>query len=149
MAEKALTKEDLIYILQGIFRISDALDNSLQKTSKGLYVKSYEADLKQAREEIEDSLDSMSDDHQSLSDDFKAHTEDSVIHVPKSVRDVIDRLSVNENGEILFDKRPFSMIDQMVSKKANNAIQQLQDGLLWTILIPLHTITISRTRFFM
>ena len=43
---KALTKEDLIYILNSIFRLSSEPNNSFKMLDDGLFVEDYHQDLK-------------------------------------------------------------------------------------------------------
>ena len=43
---KALTKEDLIYILGSIFRLSSEPNNSFKMLDDGLFVEDYHQDLK-------------------------------------------------------------------------------------------------------
>ena len=61
---KALTKEDLVYILQGIFRLSTQPDNAFQMLDDGLYVKDYQ-------------------------DDFNNHTGDTGLHITQDIRDIL------------------------------------------------------------
>ena len=68
---KALTKEDLLYILQGIFRLSQEPDNAFDMLEDGLYVKDYQNDLSN-------------------------HTDDDTIHITPEIHDILDLLSIDE-----------------------------------------------------
>lgn len=98
---KALTKEDLLYILQGIFRLSTQPDNAFQMLEDGLYVKEYETDLKQ-------------------------HSNDISLHISQDIRNILDLFSLDTNGNLLYDSKPVNIA---ISGESNNAIKIKSDGL--------------------
>lgn len=123
MADKALTKEDLIYILQAVLMLSQQPTNALHREDDGLYVKDYTQDL-------------------------EAHTSDSSIHVTQSILDVLNRITINEDDELTFDgkqlmtyisQEPFNSLVQKedgyyvpslrISQEQNNALEMKDDGL--------------------
>ncbi len=145
---QSLTKEDLIYILEGIFKISDAIDNALQKTESGWYVQDYATDLANTKTALETRITDEKGDLQkqidqitgtSITDldtriktnatDIKNHVDNGDIHVTKIIRDVIARLSVDEDGNFCFDNQPLSIVASMLSQEDGNAIQQKPDGI--------------------
>lgn len=99
--QKALTKEDLIYILQALFKIADAPDNALSKTENGLYVKSYQEDL-------------------------QAHKDDASSHITSNMREILNKITVDENDDILYSGKPISFA---FSQEKDNALVQKPDGL--------------------
>ena len=98
---KALTKEDLLYILQGIFRLSQEPDNAFDMLEDGLYVKDYQ-------------------------DDLSNHTDDDTIHITPEIHDILDLLSIDEYGNLLYDNKPVNI---SISNEANNAIKIKSDGI--------------------
>ena len=98
---KALTKEDLLYILQGIFRLSQEPDNAFDMLEDGLYVKDYQNDLSN-------------------------HTDDDTIHITSEIHDILDLLSIDEYGNLLYDNKPVNI---SISNEANNAIKIKSDGI--------------------
>ena len=98
---KALTKEDLVYILQGIFRLSTQPDNAFQMLDDGLYVKDYQ-------------------------DDFNNHTSDTGLHITQDIRDILDLFSIDANDNLLYDGKPVNI---SISGEANNAIKIKSDGI--------------------
>lgn len=98
---KALTKEDLVYILQGIFRLSTQPDNAFQMLDDGLYVKDYQ-------------------------DDFNNHTSDTGLHITQDIRDILDLFSIDTNDNLLYDGKPVNI---SISGEANNAIKVKSDGI--------------------
>ena len=98
---KALTKEDLVYILQGIFRLSTQPDNAFQMLDDGLYVKDYQ-------------------------DDFNNHTGDTGLHITQDIRDILDLFSIDTNDNLLYDGKPVNI---SISGEANNAIKVKSDGI--------------------
>ena len=98
---KQLTKEDLIYILQTIFQISHEENNGFMRKPDGLYAEDYHRDL-------------------------QAHIDDSNKHVTASIIRILNRLSVDENDELLFDNKP--VVNRSISQDANNAIEKRADG---------------------
>lgn len=98
---KALTKEDLVYILQGIFRLSTQPDNAFQMLDDGLYVKDYQ-------------------------NDFDNHTNDTGLHITQDIRDILDLFSIDANDNLLYDGKP---VNVAISGEANNAIKVKSDGI--------------------
>lgn len=98
---KALTKEDLVYILQGIFRLSTQPDNAFQMLDDGLYVKDYQ-------------------------NDFNNHTSDTGLHITQDIRDILDLFSIDANDNLLYDGKP---VNVSISGEANNAIKVKSDGI--------------------
>lgn len=98
---KALTKEDLVYILQGIFRLSTQPDNAFQMLDDGLYVKDYQ-------------------------NDFDNHTDDTGLHITQDIRDILDLFSIDANDNLLYDGKP---VNVAISGEANNAIKVKPDGI--------------------
>ena len=98
---KALTKEDLLYILQGIFRLSTQPDNAFQMLDDGLYVKDYQ-------------------------NDFNNHTGDTGLHITQDIRDILDLFSIDANNNLLYDGKPVNI---SISGEANNAIKVKSDGI--------------------
>ena len=98
---KALTKEDLVYILQGIFRLSTQPDNAFQMLDNGLYVKDYQ-------------------------DDFNNHTSDTGLHITQDIRDILNLFSIDANDNLLYDGKP---VNVSISGEANNAIKVKSDGI--------------------
>ena len=98
---KALTKEDLLYILQGIFRLSTQPDNAFQMLDDGLYVKDYQ-------------------------NDFDNHTDDTGLHITQDIRDILDLFSIDANDNLLYDGKPVNI---SISGEANNAIKVKSDGI--------------------
>lgn len=98
---KALTKEDLLYILQGIFRLSTQPDNAFQMLDDGLYVKDYQ-------------------------NDFNNHTSDTGLHITQDIRDILDLFSIDANDNLLYDGKP---VNVSISGEANNAIKVKSDGI--------------------
>lgn len=98
---KALTKEDLVYILQGIFRLSTQPDNAFQMLDDGLYVKDYQ-------------------------DDFDNHTGDTGLHITQNIRDILDLFSIDANDNLLYDGKP---VNVAISGESNNAIKVKSDGI--------------------
>lgn len=98
---KALTKEDLIYILQSVMRIADLENNALVRKADGLYVQGYREDLEQ-------------------------HTNDDAIHITQNLKDVISKLSVSANDELLYNGHP---VVKLVSQAEGNMLSLNEDGL--------------------
>lgn len=101
--QKALTKDDLIYILNGIFRLSAQADNAFQMLSDGLYVKDYTNDL-------------------------NAHMNDTDVHVDATIKAILNKITADDQGNIYYDTHLLCR----VSTQAGNAIQQLPDGIFVT-----------------
>ncbi len=98
---KALTGEDLLYILQSIFRLSQQEDNAFQMLDDGLYAKDYHQDLNE-------------------------HVEDKTAHINKQIKEILDGFSVSESGILLHNNIPVQMIS---SKKEGNSITVEPDGM--------------------
>lgn len=102
--QKALTKEDLIYILQSLFKIADEADNVLQRTENGFYVK---------------------DEFTIIQQELTEHKDKNDIHVTSDIRQIVDKLSVDENDELLYDNRPITTI---ISQQQDNALTLDENG---------------------
>ncbi len=74
--QKALTKDDLIYILDSIFRISPQAENAFQMLADGLYVKSYTNDL-------------------------QTHADDSTVHITPTIKEILNNITADDQGNIL------------------------------------------------
>ena len=98
---KALTKEDLLYILQGIFRLSTQPDNAFQMLDDGLYVKDYQ-------------------------NDFTNHSDDTGLHITQNIRNILDLFSIDENNNLLYDNK---QVNISISEESNNAIKIKSDGI--------------------
>lgn len=79
--QKALTKEDLLYILNSIFRISREPDNAFQMLSDGLYVEHY-----------------------------SVHAKDTDVHVDAAIKEILTKFTLDGNGNILYDNKPLSVV---------------------------------------
>ena len=98
---KALTREDLLYILQSIFRLSEQENNAFQMLNDGLYVEDYHVDL-------------------------QAHVDDENVHVDADIKNILTGFSISEAGLLLHNGTPVTMA---VSKKEGNSISVEIDGL--------------------
>lgn len=98
---KALTREDLLYILQSIFRLSEQENNAFQMLTDGLYVEDYHAD-------------------------FQTHLDDNISHVDVDLKAILDELHLTEGGILMYKDMPISLA---VSKKEGNGISIELDGL--------------------
>ena len=99
---KALTKEDLIYILNSIFRLSSEPNNSFKMLDDGLFVEDY---------------------HQ----DFETHINDTNIHVDSDLKNnILVKLGVNDQGELTFDSKQLLL---NISNESTNAIVIKDDGI--------------------
>ncbi len=98
---KALTREDLTYILQSIFRISLQENNAFKMLLDGLYVEDYHNDL-------------------------NAHKINTDTHIEPLMREILEKLSVNEFGDLLYDENP---VNVAISSELENAIQVKPDGI--------------------
>lgn len=99
--QKALTKEDLLYILQGIFNISQEPDNAFKMLNDGLFVKNYEQDLEN-------------------------HAGNTDLHIDHALRQILDLLSLDENNNLLYNG---TLVNIALSKQDNNALSLKSDGL--------------------
>lgn len=99
-AGKALTREDLIYILQGVFRVSATEDNGFQLLEDGFYTKDYENEIKE-------------------------HTENASIHVDAATAEILSKLSVNAEGVVMYD----GQFAARISGADNNGLEMKPDGL--------------------
>lgn len=97
---KALTKEDLIYILQAVLTLSQLPTNALHRKDDGLYVEDYHADL-------------------------EAHTSNGSIHVTQQILDTLARIGINENDELTYDGK---QLMTYISKAEHNGLVQKDDG---------------------
>ena len=98
---KALTKEDLVYILQSIFKISAQENNAFQMLNDGLYAEGHHVDL-------------------------QAHEDDSDKHIDACIREILTKFSVSSEGLLLYGDK---VITTSVSKKEGNSIGIEEDGL--------------------
>lgn len=98
---KALTKEDLIYILSSIFHLSDKDNNAFIMEDDGLYVEDYHKDLKE-------------------------HTDNDSIHIDSALKAILSKLSVNDDGELLFNSQQLAI---GISDEQDNAITSKKGGL--------------------
>lgn len=98
---KALTKEDLMYILQSIFSISQQENNAFSMIEDGLYVEDY---------------------HNDLSD----HENNAYIHVTQSIIEILNLMTVDEYGNLFYNAMPVNI---SISAAEKNAIQSYGDGL--------------------
>ena len=99
---KALTKEDLIYILGSIFRLSSEPNNSFKMLDDGLFVEDYHQDL-------------------------KTHTDDTNVHIDADLKNnILAKLGVNDQGELTFDSKQLLL---NISNDSTNAIIIKDDGI--------------------
>lgn len=77
---KALTREDLLYILQSAFRISGKENNAFKMIEDGLYV-----------------------------EDYMVHANNKNFHIDETLKQILDNFSVSENGFLLYNDSPISM----------------------------------------
>lgn len=78
---KALTREDLLYILNSVFTLSRVENNAFILQEDGLYV-----------------------------EDYHLHSDIETLHVPTpTVHEIISNLSTNELGQLLYNGNPASM----------------------------------------
>lgn len=97
---KALTKEDLIYILQAVLKLSQLPTNALHREADGLYVEDYHADLEK-------------------------HTNDDSIHVTQQILDTLSHIAIDDKGELVFDGK---QLMTYISKAPDNALVEKSDG---------------------
>ena len=105
--QKALTKEDLMYILQSIFHLSDEPNNAFKMLNDGLYVQDYHDDL------------------QNSNDNLQNHIDDTNVHISNIAKSILDKFSVDSNGNLYFDNKSLGM---QISNENKNAIQYKIDG---------------------
>lgn len=99
---KALTKEDLIYILNSIFRLSSEPNNSFKMLDDGLFVEDYHQDLKD-------------------------HTDDNNLHVDADLKtNILAKLGINDTGELTFESKQLLL---NISNESANAIVIKDDGI--------------------
>lgn len=98
---KALTREDLMYILLSIFRISEQENNAFKMLLDGLYAEDYHKDL-------------------------DAHSIDTNLHIEQVMRGILEKLTVDVYGNLLFDSKPVNIA---ISTEEKNAIQIKPDGI--------------------
>lgn len=103
--QKALTKEDLIYILQTLFKIADTENNALTRNDNGLYVESFSG----------------------LEKELKDHKEDSDIHITSTIRQILDKMSV-DGDNLLYNGKP---VTTMLSQQPDNALTMDEDGSMY------------------
>ena len=78
--QKALTKEDLLYILNSIFQISREPNNAFQMLEDGLYVEHY-----------------------------AIHAEDSNVHVDAAIKDILSKFSLDDGGNLTYNGKPVNV----------------------------------------
>lgn len=105
--QKALTKEDLMYILQSIFHLSDEPNNAFKMLNDGLYVQDYHDDL------------------QNSNDNLQNHIDNTNVHISNIAKSILDKFSVDSNGNLYFDNKSLGM---QISNENKNAIQYKTDG---------------------
>lgn len=98
---KALTREDLLYILQSLFRISEQQNNAFQMLNDGLYVEDYHADL-------------------------QSHSDNDDVHIDAAIKEILAGFSISEAGLLMHNSNPVTMA---VSQKEGNSILIELDGL--------------------
>jgi hypothetical protein len=81
--QKALTKEDLIYILDSIFKISNDEENAFEMKEDGLYVKSWDN-----------------------------HEQNTNLHIEERLRLILDKITVDNAGNIYYDTHLLSRVSQ-------------------------------------
>jgi hypothetical protein len=79
--QKALTKEDLMYILDSIFKISNDAENAFEMREDGLYVKSYQT-----------------------------HEDNTNLHIEERLRLILDKITVDNAGNIYYDTHLLSRV---------------------------------------
>lgn len=99
--DKALTRDDLLYILQSIFKLSKQQNNAFQMLEDGLFVEDYHVDL-------------------------SSHATDIDLHVNQALKQILNGFTISETGILLYDGVPVSMI---LSSKDGNSISIEEDGL--------------------
>lgn len=95
-AGKAISREDLIYILQGVFKVSAKAENGFELLDDGFYTK-----------------------------DYKSHVENEGIHVSAETRAILEKLSVNSEGIIMYD----GQFAARISDDDGNGLEMRPDGL--------------------
>lgn len=99
--EKALTREDLILILEAVFKLSAYSNNAFQMKEDGLYVEDFHHDLEE-------------------------HTKNDSIHIDEAVRNMIKGFTVSEDGILLYNNVP---VVASASNEENNGVTMKPDGL--------------------
>ena len=79
--QKALTKEDLMYILDSIFKISNDEENGFEMHEDGLYVKSY-----------------------------LTHEDNKNLHIEERLRSILNKITVDNAGNIYYDTHLLSRV---------------------------------------
>lgn len=102
---KSLTREDLIYILNEALKYSQAENNALELKPDGMYVESHHV-----------------------------HSDQTSLHLPDGKREIIALLTIDENGRLMYDGKPSTII---LSDEADNALElNVEDGSLYVKRIP-------------
>lgn len=78
---KALTREDLLYILQSVFRLSEQENNAFKILDDGLYAESYQV-----------------------------HAADKNLHVNETLKEILNGFSVTKTGMLLHNNVPVSIV---------------------------------------
>lgn len=99
--EKALTKEDLILIMEAIFKLSAYSNNAFQMKEDGLFVENFRPSLEE-------------------------HTNNESIHIDEAIRDMIKGFTVSEDGILLYNEVP---VVASASEEENNGIIMKPDGI--------------------
>lgn len=99
--EKVLTREDLLYILQSIFKLSEQENNAFKMLSDGLFVEDYHSDLSN-------------------------HTSNSDVHINETLKQILNGFSLTEDGVLLYNG---NLTGIEISQEENNSIVIKTDGL--------------------
>lgn len=78
--QKALTKEDLLYILNSIFQISREPNNAFQMLTDGLYVEHY-----------------------------SVHADNTDVHIDATIKDLLNKFTLDENENLLYNGTPVNI----------------------------------------
>lgn len=108
---KALTREDLLYILQGVFHLSDEQNNAFQLLDDGLFVQDYKPDLKK-------------------------HAEDNDLHVDAALKKMLSGFSLNEDGKLTYNGEIVLIPQDIYEHLINNDIHvTLKDKESWDAML--------------
>ena len=77
--QKALTKEDLMYILQSIFHLSDEPNNAFKMLNDGLYVQDYHNDLQNSNDNLQNHIDDTNVHISNIRKKIKDYTDEEII----------------------------------------------------------------------
>lgn len=102
MQQKALTTEDLLYILNSVFKISSDENNAISfKEGEGLYAEDYHEDL-------------------------QTHITDGNVHVTERIIKILNDITIDVDTDDIYYR---GILLSRVSQKENNAIKQEPDGI--------------------